>query len=293
MENIVEDFQKKCKNCGHIKGDHYSLILDYPFKNKEKGRAGVCRVKDCNCKKFEPKENMDTQTKNSKENSKNSSQFWTVGEEEVALAELRDSLSSYGITVKAATELPEHTKKLSVRFFQYPKKEKQLKNMSDQEIKNKVQIAINRLFKNDPFLLINNAHERSVAHKLAEYLQQQFSVSDWQVDCEYNLHGADIKLLDDIKECPECFEEKKTDRIFPDIIIHQRNTDEDNLLVVEVKMGNKSNACDLKKLELLTGEVHPYKYSLGLFIKFKEINEPNILWFKNGKQEDRSDIKSI
>lgn len=163
--------------------------------------------------------------------------------------------------------------------------------MTNLKIKNKVQVATDQLFKNDRFLLENHAHERSVAHKLAGYLQQQFS--GWQVDCEYNLHGVEVKLLDGIKEHQECSEEKRTDRIFPDIIVHRRNTDEDNILVIEVKMGSKSNACDLKKLKLLTGQEHLYKYSLGLFIRFKEIDKPDILWFKNGKQGNKSHIKLI
>ena len=54
MKNIVEDFQRKCKNCGHIKGDHYSLKLDCPsFENKKKGESGVCGRENCNCEKFE------------------------------------------------------------------------------------------------------------------------------------------------------------------------------------------------------------------------------------------------
>ena len=85
MKNITEDFQSKCKNCGHTKDSHYSPVLDCPpFENKEKGRASVCRTESCNCKKFEQKENMEEQLKNLSQkpnNSKNESKkIWTYGE---------------------------------------------------------------------------------------------------------------------------------------------------------------------------------------------------------------------
>ena len=38
-----------------------------------------------------------------------------------------------------------------------------------------------------------DANERSLTHKLAEYLQCEFP--DWHVDCEYNRHGLDVKRL--------------------------------------------------------------------------------------------------
>lgn len=46
-----------------------------------------------------------------------------------------------------------------------------LKKYSDEEIKEGTYVALDQLFKNDSFLLEINVHERSVAHKLAEYLQ--------------------------------------------------------------------------------------------------------------------------
>ena len=149
----------------------------------------------------------------------------------------------------------------------------------EEEIKNKVNIAIGVLFKNDSFLLENNVHERSIAHKLAEYLQVQFL--DWDVDCEYNLKGLDTKVLNGIRQCSE---RKETDRVLPDIIIHRRNTNY-NLLVLEVKTNNQDNICDIEKLKLFTANDGKYKYFLGLFIKFNENNNPSMRWFENGREE--------
>ena len=55
MKNtIVEEFQKKCKNCDHVRENHYSPVLDCPpFKNDKKEEGSACRQNNCNCKKFE------------------------------------------------------------------------------------------------------------------------------------------------------------------------------------------------------------------------------------------------
>ena len=42
------------------------------------------------------------------------------------------------------------------------------------EIEKRTRIAVGCLIKNDSFLLNGGVHERSIAHKLAEYLQEQF-----------------------------------------------------------------------------------------------------------------------
>lgn len=155
--------------------------------------------------------------------------------------------------------------------------------ISDDEIINKFFVALNQLFKNDAFLLDTEVHERSTAHKLAEYLQQQFL--DWHVDCEYSKKGLDQKILDNIRGCDE---QRKTNRVYPDIIIHRRNC-KDNLLVIEMKLErlSKINECDNKKLIEFTKKEGEYAYQLGLFIGFAKLDEPQIVWYKNGKQQHR------
>lgn len=151
---------------------------------------------------------------------------------------------------------------------------------TDEKIKCKVEIAIGVLLKNDSFLLEAHISERSVSHKLAEYLQSEFP--DWNVDVEYNKKGLDPKELYGIRGCSE---EKGTDLVLPDIIIHKRNKDE-NLLVVEIKTDNRSPECDFKKLELFTLDYGIYKYNLGLFIKFEGLNMLPLIWYKHGIRQN-------
>jgi len=150
---------------------------------------------------------------------------------------------------------------------------------SEKEIVRLTRIAIGVLQENDAFLLETKCHERAIAHKLAEYLQDQFP--DWNVDCEYNLQGQEIKILKRIRECSE---HKKTDRIFPDIIVHKRNEKAD-LLVIELKKRKLNSKCDIKKLQLFTDQSGDYHYALGLFVQFDGM-QPNLKWFRNGRQID-------
>ena len=148
---------------------------------------------------------------------------------------------------------------------------------SEKKIRKSLSIALELLLKNDFFLLKEAVHERSIAHKLAEYLQIQFP--KWNVDCEYNRKGIEPKRLEGIKDCEE---DRKTNRIFPDIIIHKRNSDE-NLFVIEMKKDNPDPKCDIMKLKLLTNLAGDYHYSFGLFINFENL-KPKLRWFKDGKE---------
>jgi hypothetical protein len=143
-----------------------------------------------------------------------------------------------------------------------------------EEICQRVDTAIGILFKNDIYLLKIGVHERTVSHKLAEYLQAQFP--DWNVDCEYNRKGGVVqKLL--TREC------SKKPKVYPDIIIHQRGTT-NNLLVIEMKTSDLPIECDIEKLILFTSKPE-FNYSYGLFIKFNKTNDHEMKWYSEGQEK--------
>ena len=140
----------------------------------------------------------------------------------------------------------------------------------------KVGNALRDFFCEDKDLLCRDVNERSVTHKLAEHLQRQFK--GLKVDCEYNRHRIAVKRLnvDLVRAEHECTETHcaKDPMVYPDIVVHERGCDRNNLLVIEVKKSNArvtSNAiCDQAKLREFTkpkpkGE---YGYKLGLFLEF-------------------------
>ncbi len=131
--------------------------------------------------------------------------------------------------------------------------------------------------------LQHGASERSFAHRLAVYMEDSFD--GWDVDCEYNRQRMIPKELEGIAGCEA---QKKTDRIYPDIIVHRRtNKDEpvrgENMLVIELKNDDVEDACDKRKLELLTRPDGYYGYQLGLYIN---IGDHDFIktWYKDGAQ---------
>ena len=146
---------------------------------------------------------------------------------------------------------------------------KKLGKITDEEIKKKVEFCIRQLLRNDRHLLEIKADERSIAHKLAEYLQQQFR--DWHVDCEYNRHGMEIKKLGEA-------------RVYPDIIVHLRDMPF-NLLVIELKCSNENYEGDIEKLKKFTDQNGEFKYKFGLFLKILDQEIKEMIWFKNGQKQ--------
>lgn len=109
-------------------------------------------------------------------------------------------------------------------------------------------------------LLEANVNERSLTHKLAEYLQTVFP--GWSVDCEYNRLGQMVKRLPPPERSNSDDTEERT--IFPDIIVHKRGTNQ-NLLVVEAKKTTNRLTGDKEKLCGLTA-YGDYAYELGLHL---------------------------
>lgn len=140
--------------------------------------------------------------------------------------------------------------------------------MEKDDFLKKVNLALDIFYENDLTLIDIEVNERAICHKFAIYLSELFRRFD--VDCEYDKHGDDHKILENISECSE---QKKTDRILPDILIHKRGNDKNNLAIFEVKSKSDANACDLKKLELMTNKNKEFKYNFGVFIKFETTRE--------------------
>jgi hypothetical protein len=136
--------------------------------------------------------------------------------------------------------------------------------MKEQEVQENLTKALDKLILKDDFLLKIDAHERTIAHKLAEYLQQEFPY--WHVDCEYNRYKDKEKKVNQKKES-----------IFPDIIIHRRNSNE-NILAIEIKKISYKKKRKLTYEELLKKykndieKLNYYKenlsYQYTLFIEF-------------------------
>ena len=156
--------------------------------------------------------------------------------------------------------------------------------------------AISEFLLKECFLLKNNLNERSITHKLAEYIQKYFS--DYNVDCEYNRmpnkrnnNGeAEAKFIPKelhLNVSQTCSDDDKGTTVYPDIIIHKRGNNDSNLIVIEVKKeanaDKKSKKFDFRKLEAFTkNDGLEYKY--GIYLELNK-NSPwieIIKFFQNG-----------
>lgn len=132
------------------------------------------------------------------------------------------------------------------------------------QVKERVNRAIQHLIERDAFLLVYDVNERSIAHMLALHLQQEFE--DWHVDCEYNRDGPHKPKRLPRKE--KIYSDDVNARtVFPDIIVHHRG-ERCNLLVIEIKKTTnaQSNDNDIAKLRLFKSDM---EYAFALFLRLR------------------------
>ena len=153
----------------------------------------------------------------------------------------------------------------------------------------KVKNALRDFFHKDSKLLELDANERSISHKVGEHLQVQFS--GLNVDCEYN-RKKDKKQEGYEHNRKHAIQAKtsKNKKVFPDIIVHERGSDENNCLVIETKKKGRSIEEDCEKLKVFTGP-KDYGYKVGLLLVFgvkKNKGIAEIIHFEGGKQVNNS-----
>lgn len=106
-------------------------------------------------------------------------------------------------------------------------------------IKRALSTALKEFMEKDIYLLHENLNERSITHKVAEYLQREFGAF-YNVDCEYNRNfltpgvSKKINVVQDLYKEIEDLVETKTKleiltnyeyrelTVYPDIIVHKR-----------------------------------------------------------------------
>lgn len=174
--------------------------------------------------------------------------------------------------------------------------------MNRERLRADILSALSRVYDEDRDLLSDNidACERSLMHRFTRYLMELVESSNEsiyegvRVDGEYNRHLYNPKML-------------YGKFIFPDVIIHQRNTDKNNLCIIEFKKslkdgGNSKSSYksrerrfkdDVKKLKAMTKNDGEYRYQWGVHIIFRAANEDDMFtgvemaWFYNGQQCDK------
>jgi len=113
--------------------------------------------------------------------------------------------------------------------------------------------ALTELIDEQPELLDLGVTERALSHHLANYIAKAI---DWayHVDVEYNRHFETPKRLN-LPPRDALDREIRATTVFPDILLHRRNSDDGNLLVLEMKKPGEDLAYDDLKLRAFRSEL--------------------------------------
>lgn len=140
--------------------------------------------------------------------------------------------------------------------------------------------AVGLCYRNDKSLIDRGMEQACVArifYYMQKIVEDEFLLPEYNIDCEYNKNGEHVKRT------PRCPNGTR-----PDLIVHKRETNDNNLLVVEFKScrgrkkwldlttlkvsktrGVNCQDADVVKLEDFTSR-DCYSYKLGVFVKLKK-----------------------
>jgi len=163
----------------------------------------------------------------------------------------------------------------------------------DEELLNKIFCAaLNLFFVKEKSGLEINVAERSLANRLAAYLEAEAArvgLKGYFVDTEYNRkQNGEIKTIID--------GDSLVIKVNPDVIFHSRgnSVENDNLIAIEMKKSDrprKEKASDRKRLEIMTkpsyddvwsadGDTHPEYvcgYKLGYYLELDIASQTALL----------------
>ena len=145
--------------------------------------------------------------------------------------------------------------------------------IQDKELCNAICNAFDLLYKNDHYLILHEPSdsdhemdkyhyvgERAVVFRFAYYLQKILENNHLfrglSVDCEYN------RNLNDVKRTP-----KFPKGTYPDLILHKRGEESNNLLIMEFKAyWNKDISHDINKIKEFIDVNGDYGYVYGISV---------------------------
>ncbi len=144
-------------------------------------------------------------------------------------------------------------------------------------LENGIAIALDKLYSNDQYLINqfnqsekDHVSERSIVFRFGIYFNEYCikNFSKYNLDVEYNRNCNDVKRLSD------------GEAVIPDIILHKRGNNSNNLLVLEFKTWwNSDQTKDKIKIKNFRDEKNGYNYQYGAVILIgKTRDEVKIEW---------------
>ena len=109
--------------------------------------------------------------------------------------------------------------------------------------------------------------ERAMAARIGIYLEMHRSIigsfDDLSIDLEYNRNFNAPKSIYSLFN-------RQRRNVIPDLLIHKRNSNDDNLLVIEFKKGTppySERQNDEEKLRYFTDSHNEYRFRFGMYIE--------------------------
>ena len=176
--------------------------------------------------------------------------------------------------------------------------------MNDKLIIELLKQSVDLLYKNDSYLIKHSVHEQDISHRIAYYFENllnnysRYKKSSFNIDVEYNKNFDNLKRV--YKNCYNCdnarcyinqssyYIDNYQSPCKPDIILHERGSNDNNILVIEIKKCNNECKDDFAKLSAFTCNASDYKYKLGIYININ--NQPSYKYFKNGQEVKENDL---
>jgi len=148
-------------------------------------------------------------------------------------------------------------------------------NLSFDDLEIVIIKSVKEVYAKDKYLINDRVHECSISHKFAIYLENNLKkkIIGFCTDIEYNKNISNKKeiLIDD-----------KVKEIRPDIIVHKRGNNDNNLLFIEIKKSNSNDMYSLCKVKQATcGNQLNYKY--GVYLDFEK-DKFIIKYYKKGTE---------
>ena len=156
-----------------------------------------------------------------------------------------------------------------------------------------IEYGLTQFYTNDKILIDNGVSERSaffrIGYYMADKIKQYPLFKNISIDCEYNRNLKSSKsmykqTLDGIK--------KKIKDAMPNLLMHERGKNENNLIIVEFeKSGSSAKENNEEKLFYFTNPENEYNYKFGFRIILYKANSAQIHIYEKGKEFGNSSYK--
>ena len=175
-----------------------------------------------------------------------------------------------------------------LRFSMYPAHEYGGPAMTPEEAKIILQAAVSQLVDNDLATFGASIGERPIMFRIAHYMASDGERNGLKVDCDYNRYGDGIKMavFPHKDEVDAGDGSRQSTRFFPDILLHERRSQEHNVIACEIKLERDRRNPDIDRcrLQMLTDQANDFRYRLGAFILIdQDKRSATITYMENGR----------